>query len=188
MATRYLYNGNTYTSLYQLRQAIGQAERLTYGNAVTQEDFDKLPLVNKVTVEEYDPLDELPIEALRNTRLSGLEQAFSSYRNSSNLHITTSLGFDINADVIAFSNIEGCIAQLEQGIIQPLAEGQDPVITFMDYNNQPHDLTVDQLKILKAEIAENGSRAYAKKWEYRAQILSADKETLKTMTNFSFQE
>ena len=61
MATRYLYNNEKYTSLYALRQAIGKTERLTYGTPQTQEDFNKLPLQNKVTVEEYDPLDEIDL-------------------------------------------------------------------------------------------------------------------------------
>ena len=49
MSIRYLYNNEKYNSLYALRQAIGKTERLAYGNPTTQEDFDKLPLKNKVT-------------------------------------------------------------------------------------------------------------------------------------------
>ena len=93
MATRYLYNNEKYNSLYALRQAIGKAERLAYGNPQTQEDFDKLPLKNKVTVEEYDPLDEINIEVLRSQRNQQMKSAFTEYRNSPQTAITSSLGF-----------------------------------------------------------------------------------------------
>lgn len=62
MATRYIYNNQKYTSLYSLRQAIWQAERKAYGELKTQEEFDNLGL--KVTLEEYNPEDELPDEAI----------------------------------------------------------------------------------------------------------------------------
>lgn len=62
MATRYIYNKQKYTSLYSLRQAIWQAERMAYGEPETQEEFNSLGL--KVTLEEYDPLDEMSDEEL----------------------------------------------------------------------------------------------------------------------------
>ena len=187
MATRYLYNNEKYTSLYALRQAIGKTERLTYGNQSTQEEFDRLPLQNKVTVEEYDPLDEVDLEVLRSQRMQQMKSAFNAYRNSSQTSIESSLGFKVNANIDAFDNVEGCIVQIEQGVVQPQAEEQEATIAFMDFTNTPHDLTLEQLNVLKAEIAQNGSRAYAKKWEYRTQIQAADREALKPMTSFIFE-
>ena len=188
MAIRYLYNNEKFTSLYALRQAIGKVERLAYGVATTQEDFDRLPLKNKVTVEEYDPLDEINLEVFRLQRMNQLKTAFNSYRTSPRTSITSSLGFEVNANIDAFDNVEGCIAQIEQGVVEPLEEGQEATITFMDFTNTPHNLTLEQLKTLKAEIAQNGSRAYAKKWEYRTQIASADREALKKMGSFTFAD
>ena len=188
MATRYLYNNEKYNSLYALRQAIGKTERLAYGNPTTQEDFDKLPLKNKVTVEEYDPLDEINLEVLRSQRNQQMKSAFTAYRTSPQTAITSSLGFEVNANIDAFDNVEGCITQIENGVVVAQAEGQEATITFMDFTNTPHDLTLEQLKTLKAEIAANGSRAYAKKWEYRTQIESADRQALKSMSSFSFEE
>ena len=76
MATRYIYNNQKYTSLYSLRQAIWQNERKAYGELKTQEEFDNLDL--KVTLEEYNPEDELPDEAIaqriRNERNSLISQ------------------------------------------------------------------------------------------------------------------
>lgn len=187
MAIRYLYNNEKYNSLYALRQAIGKTERLIYGNPQTQEDFDKLPLKNKVTVQEYDPLDEMDIEVLRIQVMRNMKAAFNAYRTSTATSIESSLGFLVNANVDAFDNVAGCIAQIEQGVVRPIAEEQEATIAFMDFTNTPHDLTLEQLNVLKAEIAQNGSRAYAKKWEYRTQIQAADREALKTMTSFSFE-
>lgn len=62
MATRYIYNKQKYTSLYSLRQAIWKAEGMAYGEPETQEEFNSLGL--KVTLEEYDPLDEMSDEEL----------------------------------------------------------------------------------------------------------------------------
>lgn len=56
MVTRYVYNGQKYTSPYALRQAIWKNEGKAYGEPKTQEDFDELGL--KVTFEEYDPEQE----------------------------------------------------------------------------------------------------------------------------------
>lgn len=56
MATRYIYNKQKYTSLFSLRQAIWQNEKMAYGDPKTQEEFNNLGL--KVTLEEYNPEDE----------------------------------------------------------------------------------------------------------------------------------
>lgn len=187
MAIRYLYNNETYASLYTLRQAVGKTERLIYGNPQTQEDFDKLPLKNKVTVQEYDPLDEMDIEVLRIQVMRNMKAAFNAYRTSTATSIESSLGFLVNANVDAFTNVDGCIAQLEQGAAATVGEGKEPTMAFVDFNDTAHNLTVEQLKTIKSEIARNGTRAYTKKWQYREQINTADRQTLKGMTSFDFE-
>lgn len=76
MKTRYIYNNQKYTSLYVLRQAIWEAERMAYGELKTQEEFNNLGL--KVTLEEYDPIDEMSDEQIaqmiRNERNSLISQ------------------------------------------------------------------------------------------------------------------
>lgn len=76
MKTRYIYNNQKYTSLYDLRQAIWEAERMAYGELKTQEEFNNLGL--KVTLEEYDPIDEMSDEQvaqmIRNERNSLISQ------------------------------------------------------------------------------------------------------------------
>lgn len=62
MTTRYVYNKQKYNSLHTLRQAIWKNEYKCYGEPKTQEDFDSLDL--KVTLEEYDPIDEMSNEQI----------------------------------------------------------------------------------------------------------------------------
>lgn len=76
MTTRYVYNKQKYNSLHTLRQAIWKNEYKCYGEPRTQEDFDSLDL--KVTLEEYDPIDEMSDEQIaqmiRNERNSLISQ------------------------------------------------------------------------------------------------------------------
>ena len=187
MATRYIFEENKYTSLYQLRQAIWKSLRVAYANPKTQEEFDAIPeLKGHVTVEEYDPMDDVNDESLRARALSNLESSFTAYRNSPKTYITSSLGFKANANETAFANIDGCISQAEAPS-GTMTTAEDGKITFMDFEDQPHELTADQLKTLKVEVAANGSRAYGVKWMYRQQIEAADRATLIKGFNFDFR-
>ena len=182
MATRYLYNGQKYTSLWSLRQAIWQNEHTVYGNPTTQAQFQEIGL--NVTVEEYDPLDEMNLEQLRARCLSMLEQQFTAYRNASTTYINSSLGFKANANITAYNNVDGILLQAEEGSGTLTDEGK---VAFMDFDNQVQMLDAEQLKTLKLEISENGSRAYGLKWQYRTQIEQAkDNATLKDLMTFNF--
>ena len=181
MAVRYLYNGQKYTSLWSLRQAIWSNEKKAYGNPITQEEWDSVGI--DVTVQEYDPLDEMDLEALRARCLSILEQQFTAYRNASTTYINSSLGFKANANITAYNNVDGILLQAQEGA-STLSEGK---VAFMDFDNQVQMLDADQLKTLKLEISENGSRAYSLKWQYRTQIEAAqDHATLKNLMTFNF--
>ena len=199
MATRFIFEGSKYNSLYQLRQAIWKSLRVAYANPKTQEEFDAIEaLKGKVTVEQYDPNDDISDEVLRARAISNLESSFTSYRTSSHTYLTSSLGFRVNANETAYANIDGCIAQAESVLAQQEAAAAEGVMTtadeegkivFMDYDDQPHELTVDQLKTLKVEVAANGSRAYGIKWKYRSQIESADRQALlNNYATFDFSE
>lgn len=181
MATRYLYNDQEYTSLWSLRQAVWANEHKAYGDPQTQQEFDDIGL--KVTVEEYDPIDEMDTEQLRSRCLSLLETQFTNYRNASTTYVNSSLGFKANANVTAYNNVDGILLQAEMGA-GTLSEGK---IAFMDFDNQVQMLDADQLKALKLEISENGSRAYGLKWQYRNQIEQAQTNAeLKELMAFNF--
>lgn len=178
MALRYVYNEKKYTTLQSLRHAIWQTQKVVYGNLSTPEEFAKIGV--SVTTEEYDPRDELSLDTLRTQVLSQMKSAFNAYCDSTDTAITTSLGFSVNANMTAVLNLDICIAQLEQGLVITQAD-TDPTIEFRDFNNEVHALTLEQLKQVKAEIANNLSKARSKKWEYESAIKSADRETLKSM-------
>lgn len=177
MATKYKYNNQEYYSLKQLRDAIYSIENKLYGNPKTQEEFTELGL--EVEVIEFDPLDDLTVEQLRNNCQIAMNTAFIEYRNSSKTYIDSSLGFPVNANEVAYQNIDGCLLQAQQGSASLSEEGK---VAFTDFNDNLQILTADQLTQLKLEVSENGSRAYGVKWTYRQQIDSInDKEQLKEL-------
>lgn len=167
MATRYLYNNVYYNNLWSLRKAIFIQEKIKFGNVTTQQQFDALGLT--VTVDTYDPIDQTDLQTLKQQLLTRLETSFNDYRNSKYTYINSSLGFKANANVTAFNNIEGMIVQLELDSVNP-----NPTITFMDFDDIPRDLNKTQLQTLLLEISQNGSNAYAKKWQYRTIIEQTD--------------
>ena len=128
-------------------------------------------------------MDEIDVETLRSQCTQRMLQTFNDYINSSGTHIHTSLGFDVNANLNSVQSIDLCIAQLESGVV-PQTEGS-ATIEYRDYADKMQALTVEQLRQIKAEMGANISRAYAKKWDYEAQLKTADRETLKNI-NFSF--
>lgn len=177
MAIKYKYNNQEYYSLKQLRDAVYSIENKLYGNPKTQEEFTELGL--EVEVIEFDPLDDLTVEQLKENCQVAMNAAFTEYRNSSKTYIDSSLGFPVNANEVAYQNIDGCLLQAQQGSVSLDGEGK---VAFTDFNDNLQMLTAEQLTQLKLEVSENGSRAYGVKWTYRQQIDSmSDKEQLKEL-------
>lgn len=174
---KYRYNNQEYFSLTQLRKAIWENEHTGYDNPKTQEEFTELGL--EVEVIEFDPLDDLTVEQLKENCQVAMNAAFTEYRNSSKTYIDSSLGFPVNASEVAYQNIDGCLLQAQQGSASLDGEGR---VAFTDFNDNLQMLTAAQLTQLKLEVSENGSRAYGVKWTYRQQIDSmSDKEQLKEL-------
>lgn len=174
---KYKYNNQEYFSLTQLRKAIWENEHTGYGNPKTQEEFTELGL--EVEVIEFDPLDDLTVEQLKNNCQVAMNASFTEYRNSPKTYIDSSLGFPINANEVAYQNIDGCLLQAQQGSSTLDDEGR---VAFTDFNDDLQMLTAEQLTQLKLEVSENGSRAYGIKWTYRQQIDALeDKEQLKEL-------
>lgn len=177
MAIKYKYNNQEYYSLKQLRDAIYSIENKLYGNPKTQEEFTELGL--EVEVIEFDPLDDLTVEQLKENCQVAMNAAFTEYRNSSKTYIDSSLGFPVNANEVAYQNIDGCLLQAQQGSASLSEEGK---VAFTDFNDNLQMLTAEQLTQLKLEVSENDSRAYGVKWMYRQQIDALNnKEQLKEL-------
>ncbi len=116
------------------------------------------------------------LDALKLQKKLELESSFLEYRASKTTFVVSSLGFKANANSTAYMDVDGLIGVLTT---QDEKSKSSNTATFMDFDNQPHDLTKEQLTTLKNEISQNGSRAYGVKWEYRQKIEAAkDKAAL----------
>ena len=80
-------------------------------------------------------------------------------------------------------DVDGLIGILAS---QRLAGTENPTITFMDFDNAPHDLTQDQLITIKNEISMNGTRSYAVKWDLRQKIQTASSKEQLDAIQFNF--
>ena len=136
---------------------------------------------NNAYISEIDPaggkrrfqIEEVPepsVEDLRSVKLEKLESSFLEYRTSKTTFVESSLGFKANSNSTAYMDVDGLIGILEA---QKESGQENPTVTFMDFDNAPHELTVENLKTLKNEISANGTRAYEVKWTLREQINSA---------------
>ena len=171
---RYVYNGEMYQSEYAVRQAIWKNEYKIFG------EFDAEALGVTVIEKEDEPLANPPREPdlaeLKQMKLGALDGAFNEYRNSSETFLISSLGFKVNANVTAFDNVSGLVAQLQY----KTDKGEEkPLVGFVTFDDELVMLCLGDLKTLQVEISENGSNVYAQKWMLRQAIQAAeDKEAL----------
>lgn len=129
----------------------------------------KFAVGNTVTMKVYQ-IVEIPaptLDELKTAKLAELDTAFMSWYEDK-ATVTTSLGFVADSDARAMMDVNGLVTTLEA---QP-AESRSAV-TFMDANNQPHLLSLDQLKTVQVEIIQNGQSAYQQKWTLRTAIEQA---------------
>lgn len=112
---------------------------------------------------EFGEIEEFvrDLETERANKLSELSTAFEDA--SEMAHLTSSLGFEIDANETANRDIEGLVL-----VMQP---GQTTL--FCDYNNQFHEVTRAQLETMRREIVANSQRLYQIKWQYRSLIEAA---------------
>ncbi len=124
---------------------------------------DKGDYYEVVAIPEPEPVPEPTEEELlaqaKSAKLSELNTKFSAWREDG-ATLVSSLGFEADADEKANDDVSGLV------ILGKSA-------TFMDADNQPHVLTIDQLKVLQTEIIESGVAAYETKWAYRNAVNSA---------------
>ena len=116
---------------------------------------------------EVVPVPEPPeptLDELKKARLSELETAFDTA--SEEAHCTSSAGFEIDADEIANRNIEGLVLVMQAG----------ETTLFRAYDNSFHEVTREQLEIMRKEIVINSQYLYQAKWTLEAQIMQAQTE------------
>lgn len=98
-------------------------------------------------------------------KLNELNSGLSAARSDSKASIDSSVGFAINADDTANTNIAGLVTYLE-------ATGTEST-SFMGFDNTLHDVTLQDLKTMQTELAVWGQALYAYKWQIRSQIDAA---------------
>lgn len=180
---KYELDGVVYTTELEVRKALYEQKRIMLGrvSGAAAEFWQKYG-VNFVEVEDEITLHEPTLEELKQTKLGALECVFDETRNSKNLSIVSSLGFKVNANNVAFNNITGLIAQLSYDE----SAGNNATTAFMTFDDELVMVTVDDLKVLQAEISKNGTHLYTQKWTYRNQITSAKTEFDLNQISFEF--
>ena len=111
---------------------------------------------------------ELTLDEFKEIAKANLKTFFKQYENelvNSNIHIHSDLGFEINADIRSQNNVRALITLLESN--------GNKTVSYRDYNNKDHDLTLDQLKTLLTEMCTYVNYIYAKKWETKKLIEDA---------------
>ena len=130
-------------------------------------------------IEEIDALDgkrrfqivAVPaptLEEVKAQKLSELEQKFLAWYET-DATVTSSLGFVADSDSRSMMDVSGLVTTLEATPAETRS-----TVAFMDAENQPHMLTLEQMKAVQLEIIQNGQSAYAQKWALRTAIEAAE--------------
>lgn len=96
----------------------------------------------------------------KETELTGSAHRFDNDLVCEDMIITSSLGFNANADIRSQNNV--------RGLLNILAD--EATTAYADADNSYHMLTKAQLETLLNEIITNGNNLYAQKWAYRTKI------------------
>ena len=105
----------------------------------------------------------LTLEEARAEALARLDTAFAGAEATGK--VTSSAGFVIDATERSNRDIEGLITSME-------ATGT-PEASFCAADNSFHTVTLEQLRAMRLEVIAHGQALYARKWELRTAIESA---------------
>lgn len=119
-----------------------------------------LEAVTHTTEEEAGRLADA-----KSTKLSEIKVAFTAAEADS--YIISSLGFRADATRRSIGDIEGLIDLVSSGALPA-------PVTFRDYDNSYHSLTLEQLNTLRLEAKGRGPLLYARKWELEAAVDAAE--------------
>lgn len=136
---------------------------LPFGASENDVEAHGRELYRRALSGEFGEIEEFvrDLETERANKLSELSTAFEDA--SEMAHLTSSLGFEIDANETANRDIEGLT----------LVMSDTDTTLFCDYNNQFHEVTRAQLETMRREIVANSQRLYQIKWTYRTQIEAA---------------
>lgn len=144
----------------QLDESLYEEEVAPYV-AIWQEERDRLDAEAAAAEAEYNK-----IENVKARKLQELNAGLSAARSDSKASIESSVGFSINADDVANTNIAGLITYME-------STGTEKT-SFMAFDNSPKEVSLQDLKTMQTELAAWGQCLYAYKWQIRTQIEAAE--------------
>lgn len=147
--------------VHKLREVF---DKLTQGSTTYRLVQDAT--TNARTVEK---IPEQTVEEVRTEKMRALDSAFTSwYEDGATLK--SSLGFEADSDSRANQDVNGLVTAAEA---MAAAETAETKLTFMDANNEGHQVGLAELKTLQLEIIQAGNAAYQEKWKLRAAIEAA---------------
>lgn len=136
----------------------------------TPADSDDNVLKNDKTISHMSGIGIiLTLDEVKEVYKANLKAFFKQYENelvNSNIHIHSDLGFEINADIRSQNNVRALITLLESSDAK--------TISYKDYDNKDHDLTLDQLKSILFEMCNYVNYIYKKRWESKKKIEDAE--------------
>lgn len=160
----YTYDGQAYTSHWDVREAIEKKENWRFGPE-PEEGKAEFWASKGVTYEETEVTPTA--DDVRPAKLAALERAFRQWYEE-DATVTSSLGFVADSDSRAVTDVTGLIT-----VSASTPEESRTTVAFMDHDNTPHQLTLESLQTLQLEIIQNGQAAYQQKWTMRTAIESA---------------
>ena len=169
----YKYQNFEYKDEQSLREAIWQKERKILPSITTEVDWAKHGVELTITEIPYVEPREPGLDELKQMKLGALDGAFNEYRNSSETFLVSSLGFKVNANVTAFDNVSGLVAQLQFRVEKG---DESPQVGFMTFDDELVMMDLEKMKTLQVEISQNGSNIYGQKWALRQTIQAAENE------------
>lgn len=118
-----------------------------------------------------------PLEELKNIRYKHIEERFE--KASATAFITSSYGFRVDANDVANRNVEGLIKVMK-------ADNEETVL-FKDYDNNFHNVSLEELEKIQLEIIKNGQNLYKQKWNFLNDISSMTEESKIVLYNISYK-
>ena len=112
----------------------------------------------------FIPPENPTLDELKQNKLEAVKTAFLAA--SETAHCMSSVGFEIDANETANRNIEGLVLVMQAG----------GTTLFRAYDNSFHEVTREQLEIMRKEIVINSQYLYQAKWTFEAQIMQAQTE------------
>ena len=138
---------------------------------LTEQDYadDVAPFVTLWEAEKARLEEEAnrppTLDEAKAAKLSEIKTAFAAAEADG--FVESSLGFRADATRRSIGDIEGLIDLVSSGALPT-------PVTFRDYDNAYHSLTLDQLNTLRLEAKGRGPLLYARKWELEAAVDAAE--------------